>query len=250
MRLIGALAAIVLGLQLTPAMAAELRVFTLGSAAPILQDLSAEYERATGVRLVIVKGTSGETRNRILAEQGDVGIINTTLLAELEPKGRVVPGTTAVIAKTSAGVAIRKGTTLDVSSVDKLKAAISKAASVATVDPAGGSALGKHFQSVADNLGVGNELRAKLKVYAIGVAVGEAVAKGEAEIGIGFIPEFNSVANISIAGPLPGATDFSSVTTGVILEGARDQAAARKLIEFLRTPAAHDVIRARGMEPL
>jgi molybdate transport system substrate-binding protein len=249
MRSIRAVAAFTLSLQFTPAVAGDLMIFALGSAVPILEDLRADCERLIGARLVIVKGTSGETRSRILAEQGDVGIVNTTLLSELEPKGRVVPGTATLIAKTSAGVAVRTGTRLDVSSEEKLKAAISRAASVATVDPAGGSALGKHFQSVADKLGIGDELRAKLKVYPIGVAVGEAIAKGDAEIGIGFIPEFNSVANVSIAGPLPGATDFSSVTTAVILEGARDQAAARQLIEFLRSPAAQKAIQARGMEP-
>lgn len=165
------------------------------------------------MRLVISKGTSGETRNRILAEEGDVEVINATLLADLEPRGKIMPGT-------------------------------------ATVDPAGGSALGKHMQVVADNLGVGDEPRRKLKVYEIGVAVGEAVAKGDAEIGIGFIPEFNSVSNIAIAGPLPGKADFSSVTTAVILEGVKDQASARALIAFLRSPAAQKAIRARGMEPL
>ena len=249
MRSIIALVAFAFGLQFTPGNAAELKIFTLGSAAPILLDISPEYERANGVRLVVVKGTSGQTRNRVLTEQADVGIINTTLLKALEPKGRIVKGSATVIAKTSAGVAVRKGVKLDVSSEEKLKTAIIKAASIATVNPAGGSALAKHFQVVADKLGVGDVLRAKLKVYPIGVAVGEAVARGEAEIGIGFIPEFHSVANIAVAGPLPGTTDFSSVTTAVILEGVRDRAAAAKLIQFLRTPAAQSVIRARGMEP-
>lgn len=247
---IPAVAAFAVGLHLTSAVAADLRVFTLGSAAPILQELSADYERATGVKLLIAKGTSGETTKRILAEQGDVGIVNTPLLAELETKGRVVPGTATVVAKTEAGVAVRAGTMLDVSSQEKLKAAILRAASIATVDPAGGSALGRHIEAVADRLGIGGEFRSKRKVYAIGVAVGEAVAKGEAEIGIGFIPEFKSVVNVTVAGPLPGAADFSSQTTAVVLAGSKEQAAGRALIAFLRSPAAQKVIRAKGMEPL
>jgi molybdate transport system substrate-binding protein len=196
-----------------------------------------------------VTGPSGATRNRILAEQGDVGIINTPLLNELEPKGRVVPGSATVIAKTSAGVAVPTGVTADVSTTDQLRDAIVRAGSIATVDPARGSALGKHMQLVAEKLGIGDEFRRKLKVYPIGVAVGEAVAKGEVEIGIGFIPEFTTVPGIVIAGPLPGETDFSSFTTAVLLAGSKEHTAGKAFIEFLASPAARKVIRARGMEP-
>jgi molybdate transport system substrate-binding protein len=244
------LAALLCGALVVPAQAGELRVITLGSAAPVLLDLSAGYERATGTRLVVLKGTSGETRNRILGEAGDVGIINAPLLAELEPKGRIVAGTATVFAKTEAGVAVRAGSVLDVGSLDKLKAALRGAASIATVDPAGGSALGKHIQGVAESLGIGDEFQRKRKVYKIGVAVGEAVGRGEAEIGIGFIPEFNAVPNVAVAGPLPGTADFSSHTTAVILAGSQQTEAARALIAFLRSPAAQQAIRPRGMSPL
>jgi molybdate transport system substrate-binding protein len=249
MRLLLTLAAFLSGLYCTQGVAGELKVFSLGSAGPILHDLAPEFERATGSRLVVVTGPSGATRNRILTEQGDVGIINSPLLNDLEPKGRVVPGSATVIAKTSAGVAVRAGTTLDVSTTDRLKDAISRAGSIATVDPARGSALGKHMQVVADKLGVGDELRRKLKVYSIGVAVGEAVAKGEVDIGIGFIPEFMHTANIVVAGPLPGETDFSSLTTAVLLVGSKESTSGKALIEFLKSPIARKVIRARGMEP-
>jgi ABC-type molybdate transport system substrate-binding protein len=81
------------------------------------------------------------------------------------------------------------------------------------------------------------------------IAVGEAVAKGEADFGAGFIPEFVHTTNLVIAGPLPGDTDFSSLATAVVLAGSENAASAKTLIEFLRSPAARKVIRARGMEP-
>ena len=51
MRLIVLLAVFVLGMQFTSATAADLKLFTLGSAAPILHELSADSERTTGNRL-------------------------------------------------------------------------------------------------------------------------------------------------------------------------------------------------------
>lgn len=129
-----------------------------------------------------------------------------------------------------------------------LKAAIVQAGAIAVVDPKRGSQLGIHMQSIADKLGVGQELRAKLKLYSGGLMVGEAVARGEADFGVGFIPM--AIANVEVAGPLPAEADYSSNANAVILEGAKDPGAARAFIQFLMSPPARDVIRAKGMYPM
>ena len=104
------------------------------------------------------------------------------------------------------------------------------------------------MQSIADKLGVGDELRGKLKLYSGGFTVGEAVSRGEADFGIGFIPELLAIPNIEVAGPLPDEADYSSLATAVILSGTKDPAAGRKFIEFLLSPGAQAIIRAKGMQ--
>ena len=246
--LIITITALAFGLHATGGSGSELRIFAVGSVGPILRELAPEFERTTGNKIEFFASTSGATLKRIRSEQGDVGIISTPMLKELEKTGEIVAGSATVFAKSSAGVAIRKGTTLDVATLDALRTAILRAGSIAVVDPRRGSTLGSRMQSVADKLGVGEELRGKLKLYSGGLTVGEAVAKGEADFGVGFIPELLTISNIEVAGPLPGEADYSSLATAVILSASKDPAAGRKFIEFLLSPGAQAIIQKKGMQ--
>ena len=122
--------------------------------------------------------------------------------------------------------------------------------SIAYVDPASGGASGIHFAKVLDRLGVANEVQSKTvfpnpKTPA---EVGVLVANGEAEIGVHLIQELISVAGIDIVGPLPGDLQATTVFSAAIMTGARE-AAAKALVDFLRTPESAKVIKAKGMEP-
>lgn len=247
-RLTIALTALALGWYAAGGFAAELRIFAVGSVGPILRELAPEFERVTGHKVEYFASTSGATLTRIRGEAGDIGIISTPMQEELEKTGEIIKGSAMVFAKSSAGVAVRKGATLDVSTLDALRTAILRAGSIALVDPQRGSTLGTRVQSFADKLGVGDELRKKSKLYSGGLTVGEAVAKGEADFGVGFIPELMSIPNVEVVGPLPGEADYSSLATAVILSATRDRAASRQFIEFLQSPAAQAIIRAKGMQ--
>lgn len=241
-------AVMALALQANAGICAELRIFAVGSVAPILRELVPEFERATGNKVTYFTSTSGATLKRIRSEQGDVGIISTPMQNELEKSGDIVKSTATVFAKSSAGIAVRKGTMLEVKTLDQLRAAILRANTVALVDPQRGSTLGTRVQSFADKLGVGDDLRKKAKLYSGGLAVGEAIAGGEADFGVGFIPELMAISGVEVIGPLPGEAEYSSLATAVVLAAARDAAASRRFIEFLQSPKAQAIIHAKGMQ--
>ena len=52
-----------------------------------------------------------------------------------------------------------------------------------------------------------------------------------------------------IVGPLPGELQDTIVFTAAIMPGARDAAASKALVDFLRTPEAAKVFKANGLEP-
>ena len=79
--------------------------------------------------------------------------------------------------------------------------------------------------------------------------VGVLVANGEAEIGVHIIVELISVAGIEIVGPLPGDLQNTIVFAAAVMASAKDADAAKALVNFLRTPEAAAVIKAKGMEP-
>jgi molybdate transport system substrate-binding protein len=75
------------------------------------------------------------------------------------------------------------------------------------------------------------------------------VANGEAEIGVHVIQEVMSVAGIDVVGPLPGDLQNTIVFAAAIMASAKDAEASKALVNFLRTPEAAAVIKAKGMEP-
>ena len=115
-------------------------------------------------------------------------------------------------------------------------------------DPRGG-ASGIH-SSGARRLGIAtDEIEDGLPNPQTPAEVGVLVANGEAEIGVHVVVELISVAGIDIVGPLPGDLQNIIVFSAAIMTGAKDTAAAKALVDFLRTPESAKVIKAKGMEP-
>lgn len=55
---------------------------------------------------------------------------------------------------------------------------------------------------------------------------------------------------IAVVGPLPGEQQYQITFAAAIIGGAGDTAAARALVDFLRTPEATAVITSYGKQPV
>ena len=78
---------------------------------------------------------------------------------------------------------------------------------------------------------------------------GHVVAEGKAEIALHQMQELIAVPGIEIVGPLPGNLQETFVFSAAVVTDANDVKAVKALIDFLRTPEARAVIKAKGMEP-
>jgi molybdate transport system substrate-binding protein len=79
--------------------------------------------------------------------------------------------------------------------------------------------------------------------------VGEAVARGDAELAIQQMPELVGVAGLDVVGELPADVQQVTVFSAAVVATTSDEAAARRLIACLASPQAAVAIRARGMQP-
>ncbi|MGH8064149.1 MAG: molybdate ABC transporter substrate-binding protein [Candidatus Entotheonellia bacterium] len=233
--------------------AAELTVLSAFGMQSVLEDLGPKFERATGHKLAISFATGGATVKRAQdGETADVVIALRQGIDGLVKDGKAAADNVTVLARSGIVVLVRKGAPKpDISSPDALQRTLLAAKAISYVDPASGGASGIHFAKVLDRLGIANEMQSKTvfpnpKTPA---AVGVVVANGEAEIGVHVIQEVISVAGIEIVGPLPGDLQNTIVFATAIMASAKDAAAAKALVNFLRTPAAAAVIKAQGMEP-
>jgi molybdate transport system substrate-binding protein len=233
-----------------------LKVLCAGAMSAIVGELAAAFEQTTGHGVTIEVDRSGVVRDRVRAgEQADVAITTDAAIAMLASAQRVVPETAAVVARSAIGVAIRAGATRpDVGSVDGFKRLLLSVQSIAYADPATGSPSGNHFVKILDRLGIAADVKTRARVIGAGhgssvVVVCDAVANGDAEIGIQQIAEILPVAGVELAGPLPDELQQLTAFSAAVTANAKTPDPARRFVTFITSASAADVIQAHGMEP-
>src|SRR4029079_1175105 len=127
---------------------------------------------------------------------------------------------------------------------DALKRAVLAAKSIAySTGPSG-----VYLIELFDRMGISAQIQSKVKQVK-GEPSGAVVARGEAELGFQQMSELLPVPGIDIVGPL--SPDVQKITVFSAGGHRKSQAAeaARALISFVQAPAAHPVIRSKGLEP-
>jgi molybdate transport system substrate-binding protein len=232
---------------ITAAQAAELKVIAGGTMTASLQDLGPRFEKATGNKVAAVFDS---TPNLIkMATSGapfDLGVVPVDVMKDAAARAKFASGATIDIARVGYGVAFRAGAPKpDVSTPQALKETLLKAQSVAFI-PA--SAAGAYVLSVFQKLGIGDAMKAKTRPVTTTGAIPQAVAKGEAELGV-FTMNVLIAPGVEIAGPFPAELQQDLIFTAAVAADSKEAAAAKAFIDYLRTPEAVGVLQAKGMTP-
>jgi molybdate transport system substrate-binding protein len=231
----------------------EIKVLSTTAMKTVFEDLAPQFERATGNRLAVNLGPSLQLETRLGGgEEADVAILTTTGAKEMIARGKLVAHSLVDVAGSSLGVAVQKGATKpDISSVDAFKRALLAARSIAVSKPIGGGQSGVHMAKVFEQLGIADAMAAKAKYGQGGPTglVGLIILRGEAEIGMQQIAELMGVPGIDLVGPLPAELQCVTPFTAGIPTTAIHPDAGRTMIDFLRSPSARAVIKAKGLEP-
>ena len=255
-QLLAAALALVTGVVGAEVSAAELKVLSAGAMRAVLQELAPAFETASGHKLKIEYATAGTVEQKVTADDEiDVAILTKPRVDKLVREAKIVGGSTKPLASARIGLAVKKGATKpDISSVDACKRAFLNAKSVAYADPASGATSGAYLAQAFEKLGISSELKPKTRLISAGAAqgprVGEAVARGEAEIGLQPISELIEVEGIDVVGPLPAelqSPDLVYVAGALYL--SEQPIAAKALIDFLADPKAAAEYKAKGLQP-
>jgi molybdate transport system substrate-binding protein len=233
--------------------AAEISVIASGG--PLLDVMGAllpMFESDTGnkVKFSFKSGPAiaANVKQSIIADvkQGaaDVVITNTDVVDELAAGGDLIGDGKTVLMISKVGAAVKAGAPKpDISTSDKLKAALVAAKTVGYSK----GASGEHFLTVIEKLGIANVIKVKAVVVQ-GRPVGAAIASGEAEIGVQQISELLPVAGIDVIGELPAELQKQISYSAGISAKAKDSATARSLVTYLRSEAASNVLKRKGMD--
>ena len=229
--------------------AAEVRIIAGSGFSPVLGELGPQFERATGHKLVIQYGITGSMKRQIESgEAFDLAILPVGLMNDVTKQDKIVAATRTEIARAGMAVSARAGASKpDIRSVDAFKRALLNAKSVAYA-PEG--ATGTHLAKVFDQLGITEQMKAKTKPQQSTDGIVQAVASGEAELGLAVATVFLSGRGVELVGPFPSELQSYIVFTAGVGSAAKQRDAAEALIKHLTAPNAIPVIKAKGMEPV
>ena len=235
-------------LVLSPvAEAAELKVIAGGSMTASMNALAPDFEKATGHKLIIHFDSTPNIITRVTSGTPfDVAVVPVDVFKDAAAKARFAPGATVDIARVGYGVITRAGAPRpDIATPEAFKQTLLNAQSVAFL-PA--SAAGAYVLKTFDRLGIGEAIKAKTKVQAAPSEIAQAVARGDAELGV-FLTNVLIAPGVELVGPFPADLQQELVFTAAVAADAKETAVAKTLIDYLKTPAATAVIKAKGMTP-
>jgi molybdate transport system substrate-binding protein len=232
-----------------------LQLLCAGAMHGVIDALEGTFAGIVGKQVEASFTNSGGVRARVMAgERADVAISTAAAVDELARSGKVLPSTVTGLARSPIGVAVHAGAARpDIGSVEAFKRALTAAKSIAIADPATGSPSGNYLVGLFERMSLMTSLRDKIRYVGGGaggvVVVGEAVARGDAEMAIQQMPELVGIAGLDVVGELPAQLQQVTVFSAAVVATTSDEAAARRLIACLSSPQAAAAIRAKGMQP-
>jgi len=227
--------------------AAEITVLCSNGLKAVVEELVPEFERATRHTVVVKYGLAASLKQRIESgEPFDVAFVTPAVMDDLIAHGKIAGDTRATIARSGLAIAVKAGARKrDITTVDAFKRALLDAKGIAYAKE---GASGVAFAAIIARLGIADALKAKSKLTATGEEVGEAVVKGDSELGILPVSEILPVKGAEMLGAFPADVQSYIVMVGGVNAATKQAVVARDLIKFLTAPAALPVIKAKGME--
>jgi len=235
-------------LAMTPdAHAAELKVIAGGSMTGPLKQIAPQFEAATGHKLTIHFDSTPNLIKQATSDAPlDLAVVPVDVFKDAAARARFVAGPTIDIARVGYGVIVRTGAAKpDISTPDALKKALLDAPSIAFVPS---SAAGAYVSKVFDRLGIADAMKARTRAVQLPDQIAPAVAKGDADLGV-FLVNTLIAPGVDVVGTFPAELQQELVFTAAIAADSKQPQAAKAFIDYLTSPAATAIIKAKGMTP-
>ena len=240
---------VVLALFGPAAAAEEMRLYAAAALKGPMSDMAKDFEKASGHKVALVFDTAGAAEQKFLADSSATFLLTTqTRIRDAEKNGTLKAGSTVVVGDTVAGFAAPVGKPkADISTSEKLKAALLAAPRIAFSDPARGATVGTHFMKVIEALGIKDEVLKKSILARDGIETMRLVLAGEVDLGITQNSEVVQANPATLVGPFPPEFDLS--TRYALWLRADASASAKAFAAQITSPAERAKLTAHGMRP-
>ena len=229
-----------------PSRAADIKVLAVGAFTEAFKEIVPPFEKATGHKAAVQYAASPVFVKQIEAgEPFDVAILVSGPLEQVAKQG-FVTGERPAVSAVGLGAAVRAGAPKpDIGSADAFKQSLLKAKSVAILPE---SVNGKHFLSVFDRLGIGDEMKAKIKAQKDPSHMPRGGGQRRSRTGAVHQQCFNRGPRRRLRRTGPCRVSAEACVHAAVSAKTKEPDAASAFIKHLRSPAVATIIKAHGMD--
>jgi molybdate transport system substrate-binding protein len=230
----------------------SLKILSGGAAQGLVASVAPKFKAMTGLDIGGEFGAVGAMAGKLRAgTPADILVLTATMIADLARENHVVRSSIADIGRVETAIAVRAGDPqVAVDDAAALREALLAADAIFVPDTKASTA-GIHVAKVLEQLGIADDVAARLKIFPNGATAMRNLAASTAARPIGCTQstEIISTAGVILSGSLPRGCELSTVYTAAVATQAADPDRARILIDLLTGADARELrVRAGFLE--
>jgi molybdate transport system substrate-binding protein len=214
----------------------SLKILSGGAAQGLVASVAAKFKATTGLDIEGEFGAVGAMADKLRAgTEADIVVLTAAMIATLARENRVVAASVADIGVVETAIAIRAGDPpVSVRDAAELRKAFLVADAIYVPDTKASTA-GIHVAKILQQLGIADEVAARLKIFPNGATAMRNLAASTAARPIGCTQstEIIGTPGVTLSGALPKGCELSTVYTAAVATQAANAKHARDLIDLL-----------------
>jgi molybdate transport system substrate-binding protein len=214
----------------------SLKILSGGAAQGLVASLAPKFKAMTGLDITGEFGAVGVMADKLRAgTPADIVVLTVAMIAALARENLVIGASVADVGRVETAVAVRAGDPqVAVRDIAELRQAFLAADAIFVPDTRASTA-GIHVAKVLQQLGIADEVAARLKIFPNGATAMRNLAESTATKPIGCTQstEIIGTAGVVLSGSLPPGCELSTVYTAAVATKAADAKNAKILIDLL-----------------
>jgi molybdate transport system substrate-binding protein len=213
-----------------------LKILSGGAAQGLVGRLAAKFKAQTGFDIEGEYGAVGAMADKLRkGTPADIVVLTAAIIGKLAEENWVVSTSIADIGQVETAIAVRAGDPqVSITDAAALRAAFLAADAIFVPDTEASTA-GIHVAKILQQLGIANEVAARLKIFPNGATAMRSLAETDAARPIGCTQstEIISTPGVVLSGSLPPGCDLSTIYTAAVTTRAANAKQAQSLIDLL-----------------
>jgi molybdate transport system substrate-binding protein len=227
----------------------SLKILSGGAAQGLVASLEAKFKAMTGLGIEGEFGAVGAMADKLRAgTPADILVLTAAMIADLARENLVAGGSIVDIGLVETAIAIRAGDApVSIRNTVELRKAFLTADAIFVPDTRASTA-GIHVAKVLQQLGIADEVAARLNIFPNGATAMRNLVASTATKPIGCTQstEIIGTPGVVLSGSLPPGCELSTVYTAAVATQAADAEHAQDLIDLLTGADQRELRRLAG----